>query len=100
MLSFISLHKNNDWKQHSYVSLCGLSEQAMLKQLEINPQIKKVVLCLDNDKAGINACEKFENLLYEQGILASRISPTLKDFNEDLQEHQREQTHEMSLKMA
>lgn len=78
MLSFISLHKNSDWKKHSYVSLCGLSEQAMLKQLEINPQIKKVVLCLDNDKAGINVCEKFKKLVYEQGIIVSRFSLRLK----------------------
>ncbi|MCI1965139.1 MAG: DUF3991 and toprim domain-containing protein [Oscillospiraceae bacterium] len=100
MLSFISLHKDSDWKQHSYVSLCGLSEQAMLKQLEINPQIKKVVLCLDNDKAGINACEKFKKLLYEQGIVVSRVSPVLKDFNEDLQENAKEQTQSFEINMA
>jgi len=100
MLSFISLHKDSNWKQHSYVALCGLSEQSMLKQLEINSQMNKVVLCLDNDKAGINACEKFKNLLYEQGIVASRLSPALKDFNEDLQEGVKEQTQCYEMKMA
>lgn len=100
MLSFISLHKNSDWKKHSYVSLCGLSEQAMLKQLELNSQINKVVLCLDNDKAGIHGCEKFKNLLCEQGKIASRISPVLKDFNEDLQENIKGQSQSSEIKMA
>ena len=85
VLYFISLHKNSDRKKHSYVSLCGLSEQAMLKQLELNPEINKVVLCLENDKAGIRACEKFNNLFSKKGIAVSRLSHILKDFNEDLQ---------------
>lgn len=100
MMSFISLYKNSDWKMHSYVSLCGLSEQAMLKQLELNAQINKVVLCLDNDKAGIHACEKFKNLLCEQGKIASRISPTLKDFNEDLQKNIKGQSQSFEMNMA
>lgn len=100
MMSFISLYKDSDWKRHSYAALCGLSEQAMLKQLEINPQLKKVVLCLDNDKAGIAACEKFKKLLQEQEIIVSRLSPMLKDFNEDLQEKSKEQTQCYEMKMA
>ncbi|MEA4986943.1 MAG: DUF3991 and toprim domain-containing protein [Anaerovorax sp.] len=100
MLSFISLHKNINWKQHSYIALCGLSEQAMLKQLGINPTINKVVLCLDNDKAGIHACEKFKNLLYEQGIVVSRVSPALKDFNEDLKEKIKNVVQDFEMIMA
>ena len=49
MLSFISTYKNTDWQQHSYVALCGLSEQAMMKQLDNNEHLNTVVLCLDND---------------------------------------------------
>ena len=52
VLSFIRLHKKSDWQKHSFVALCGLSEQAMMKQLENNEKLKTVVLCLDNDIAG------------------------------------------------
>ena len=100
MLSFISLNKNTDWKQHSYVALCGLSEQAMMKQLDNDPTIKSVVLCLDNDTAGQKAYDKFEKLLAQREISVTRLLPTLKDFNEDLQVQAREAKQEMGLNMA
>lgn len=47
MLSFITLHLHpTDWQKNSYVSLCGVGEQAMLKILELHPQIDSVMLCL------------------------------------------------------
>ena len=100
LLSFISLHKNSDWQKHSFVALCGLSEQAMVKQLENNKNIKTVVLCLDNDTAGHKAADKFEKLLTERAVTVTRLVPILKDFNEDLQEQQRESKQSMELKMA
>lgn len=100
MLSFISLYKYNDWQSHSYVALCGLSEQAMLKQLDNNENLTTVVLCLDNDTAGNKAADKFENLLVEREIALTRLLPTLKDFNEDLQALVREPKQEIELKMA
>lgn len=100
LLSFISLYKNTNWQKHSYVALCGLSEQAMLKQLDTNENLKTVVLCLDNDDAGQKASDKFEKLLAERNIAVTRLLPTLKDFNEDLQEQHREPKQEISLKMA
>ena len=39
--SYISLHLDS-WQQHSYGSLCGVAEHAMLRQLELHPQISKV----------------------------------------------------------
>jgi hypothetical protein len=100
MLSFISMYKNSDWQQHSYVALCGLSEQAMLKQLDNNQNLTTVVLCLDNDSAGQKATDKFEKLLAERDVAVTRLLPTLKDFNEDLQAQVQEPKQEMSLKMA
>jgi len=100
MLSFISLYKHTDWHSHSYVALCGLSEQAMLKQLDNNENLKTVVLCLDNDIAGNKATDKFEKLLAEREIAVTRLLPTLKDFNEDLQSQVREPKQEMELQMA
>ena len=54
MLAFLTLNPEA-WKEHSYVSLCGTSEHAMLWMLEKDPRLQKVVLCLDHDAAGIEA---------------------------------------------
>lgn len=100
ILSFISMYKHSDWQKHSFVALCGLSEQAMVKQLENNENLKAAVLCLDNDAAGQKASGKFERLLTDRGVTTTKIVPILKDFNEDLQKWQRESTQDMELKMA
>ncbi|MGL4791774.1 MAG: DUF3991 and toprim domain-containing protein, partial [Anaerotignaceae bacterium] len=100
MLSLISIYKNGDWQKHSYVALCGLSEQAMLKQIDTNEKLTKIILCLDNDEAGKIAFKKFKKILMEKGLEVRKLTPTLKDFNEDLQEIQKEQTQKQELKMA
>ncbi len=84
MLSFITIHKNSGWKKHSYVALCGVSEQALFKMLEINPNLAHAVLCLDYDPAGIEACEKIADMLIEKNIACSRLKSNKKDWNEDL----------------
>lgn len=85
LLSFISLYQR-DWKQHSYVSLCGVAVHALLQLLADNPQITKIGLCLDHDKAGIKARERIKNILAEReyGNVFSLFSQQ-KDWNEDLQ---------------
>lgn len=88
MLSFITIHKNSNWKKHSYVALCGVSEQALFKMLEINPSLSHVVLCLDYDPAGIEACEKNSDMLIEKNIACSRLKSNRKDWNEDLKASQ------------
>lgn len=86
MLSFITIYKNIHWQEHSYVALCGVSEQAMLKILEINSNLNHVLLCLDHDAAGIEASEKFQDLLSKKGIKCSRLLSKCKDWNEDIKE--------------
>jgi hypothetical protein len=66
MLAFITLHPNN-WKQHSYVALCSVSERAILHRLRVNPKLKKVILCLDHDNAGITACYRIKDILNVKG---------------------------------
>lgn len=83
MLSYITLHTQN-WQNHSYVCLCGVSEHAMLKMLELHPNLSHVVLCLDNDPAGIEACEKYYDLLSKMGIQCGRVKSKFKDWNEDI----------------
>lgn len=85
MLSFLSLYQQ-DWQRHSYVSLCGVAEHALLQLLEVNPQVKKIGLCLDNDKAGLNARERLTGILSEKGYgEVFSLLPRQKDWNEDLQ---------------
>lgn len=66
MLAFITLHPVN-WKQHSYVALCSVSERAILHRLRVNPKLKKVILCLDHDNAGITACYRIKDILNVKG---------------------------------
>ena len=84
MLSFISLYPK-DWQQHSYVALCGVSEHAMLKMLELHPYIHRVVLCLDHDEAGIEAAGRLAEILLSKGYSSVKpLWPEHKDWNEDL----------------
>lgn len=43
LLSYISLYPEG-WKENSYVALCGVSDQAMMKQLEQQPEVHEVFL--------------------------------------------------------
>lgn len=83
LMSFISLYRKG-WKNQNYVSLSGVSANALEQFLQDHPDVKKVYLCLDNDKAGNDACERIFEELKSGGIEFGRISPTLKDWNEDL----------------
>ena len=84
LMSYICLHFEN-WNEHSYVALCGLSEYAMLKILETHPNLEAVILCLDNDRAGIAAAERMSDRLQMLGYKdISYDRSELKDWNEDL----------------
>ena len=84
MLAFITLHRK-DWQKHSYVALCSVSERALLHRLEVNPNLRKIVLCLDNDNAGISACERIRGILEKKGYSDVRILHSVnKDWDEDV----------------
>ena len=85
LLSYISLHPEN-WQQHSYVTLNGVSEQPVHKLLELYPQLQRVALCLDNDKAGLNAASRIHKSLQQKGFedVEYHISAH-KYWNEELQ---------------
>ena len=82
-LSFITLYPR-DWQEHNYVACCGTSTIPVLKMLERMPVQDTVFLCLDNDRAGQRACERMAGELQERGVASTRISPQLKDWNDDL----------------
>lgn len=83
MLSFIAMNQE-DWKEDNYLSLCGLSEQAMVKMIKVYSNINEVILCLDNDIAGIEASEKFQNILLNNKVNCKILFPKYKDWNEDI----------------
>lgn len=84
MLSFITIYRP-DWKEHSYVTLDGVSEHAMLQQLRQNPHLQEVILCLDHDEAGIEANGRLKDILAENGYTNIAVmQSTCKDWNEDL----------------
>ncbi len=86
MLAFLSLHRDN-WQKHSYVALCSVSERAILHRLKVNPKLKKIVLCLDNDSAGHAASMRIKELLQKIGYNDVRLHHSRnKDWDEDRKE--------------
>ena len=82
LLSFIQLFPK-DWKKRSYLSLGGVSGVALMAFLSERPQITSIFLCLDNDKAGNEACGKLAEKIPE-GYIVIRLKPSGKDWNEVL----------------
>jgi len=84
MLSYITLHKSG-WQQHSYVSLNGVAEHAMLHLLSENNHLVNVIMCLDHDPAGIEAADRLAEILNGKGYgRVSCLQSAYKDWNEDI----------------
>ena len=83
LLSFLCLFKK-DWQKHSYLSLGGVGEKALVRFLSDRPNITTVYLCLDSDTAGNDACSRLVGLMPE-GLTVHRLIPLFKDWNEVLQ---------------
>ena len=64
LLSFIELFPKN-WQQHNYLSLGGVSGKALRQFRSERPDVERVFLCLDADKAGEDACKWLTALLPE-----------------------------------
>ena len=95
MLSYISLQKEN-WRVHSYAAACSVSDQVLFHQLKQHANLKKCVLCLDNDLAGYRAGERICEKLLEKGYEVEVDYPRKKDWNEELL-HRQEQEKERAL---
>ena len=87
LLSFIELFPKN-WQQHNYLSLGGVSGKALQQFLSERPDVERVFLCLDADKAGEDACKRLAALLPDS-VCVTRIQPCMKDWN-DVQVHRAE----------
>ena len=82
LLSFIELFPKN-WQQHNYLSLGGVSGKALQQFLSERPDVERVFLCLDADKAGEDACKRLAALLPDS-VSVTRIQPCMKDWNDVL----------------
>ena len=82
LLSFIELFPKN-WQQHSYLSLGGVSGKALRQFLSERSDVERVILCLDADKAGEDACKRLAALLPDT-VSVTRIQPCMKDWNDVL----------------
>ncbi len=82
LLSFIELFPKN-WQQHNYLSLGGVSGKALQQFLSERPDVERVFLCLDADKAGEDACKRLTALMPDT-VSVTRIQPCMKDWNDVL----------------
>lgn len=80
---------SKNWEQaflkHNRLSLSGTSDVAITPYLSHHPEVKNIVLCLDNDEAGRKATEaiasKFQNMGYTVTSIPSKLG---KDYSEYL----------------
>ena len=82
LLSFIELFPKN-WQKHNYLSLGGVSGKALRQFLSERPDVERVFLCLDSDKAGEDVCKRLAALLPDT-VSVTRIQPCMKDWNDVL----------------
>ena len=69
----IKLFLGENYKDRHYLSLSGTAPLALLHFLKKNPQVRSVVLCLDNDEAGIMGMEKIRKCIQEDPSLSRQV---------------------------
>lgn len=86
LLAYITLYPDR-WWEHSYVSLDGVTENALLWMLEAYPDLVQVFFCLDHDEGGIEATGKLRDVLAAQVDRPLHVEvrkPEYKDWDECL----------------
>lgn len=84
MLSYLTLYPEN-WQQNSYIAMNGVYENAVLTALKGHSNLSEIVICTDNDIGGIDAADRFRDILQENGYSdVNRLLPEFKDWNEVL----------------
>lgn len=86
MLSYLTLNPEN-WQKHSYITMNGVYENAVLTALKGHSNLCEIIICTDNDIGGIDAADRLRDILKENGYAdIKRILPVNKDWNEDLKQ--------------
>ncbi len=76
--------KGQNSKADTRLSLGGVSEGALTQYLEDHKTIREIILCLDNDMAGIQSAERIKEIYKTSAYKCAIEIPETKDFNEDL----------------
>lgn len=84
LLSYIVIRNDTMKLKPHMLSLGGVTKVALDAYLERTPDIRKLVFCLDNDKAGNEAYELHSKKYSEMGFRTYRHLPEGKDWNEQL----------------
>lgn len=85
MMSYLTLHCNENWQQHSYIAMNGLYEKGIIHALGVHSNLDKIILCVDNDEGGIEATDRLKDILKDNGYnQVYSLFPKYKDWNEDL----------------
>lgn len=97
LLSFATLRKMNgiDWKKDHLLSLAGVYQPrekieesavplALTQYLEDHPEIRAIMLRLDNDRAGRMAAKALMTVLPKNHTIDARFPPRGKDYNDYL----------------
>ncbi len=82
LLSFMTLYPKYRKDDH-YLSLGGVSNQALMQFLSARPDVENIYLCLDDDQAGHDAVARILYELPEQ-YEVTRLIPERKDWNDVL----------------
>ena len=81
----IQKHEANTWSDVHRLSLGGLSANALDQYLLDHPEIRQIILCLDNDEPGLTAAHELSADLIAKGFTAESELPLQgKDYNEFL----------------
>lgn len=88
MMSFMTLNKEKNFhKKHSFLAICGVEKiDCIFTYLKEHPNIKDVLICLDNDEAGRKATRKIIERLKKEckHIKYLPVYSEEKDWNETL----------------
>ena len=82
LLSFLTLYPKY-WHENHYLSLGGVSAKALKTFLSERSDVEQIILCLDNDKAGHEACVKLFDVIPSR-YAVNQLVPSRKDWNEVL----------------
>lgn len=74
---------NKIFERNAFLSLGGTTDVALEYYLKKHDRVKKIVVCLDNDEAGITAGKKIAKK-YKDKYVITRLSYSGKDLNDSL----------------
>jgi hypothetical protein len=84
LMSYMTLQKQQGKNGFNFISVGGVSASPLIRCLDKNPSIRRVVICTDNDETGECFFTGNKPMLEKDGLTVFRERPYGKDWNEDL----------------